>query len=134
MIVLDASVVFKWLVDEDNSRLATTYLNDHISGANPIAVPELLFYELANVLSTKYGLTNKESRLAFATIWDIELESYHLGLSDYQRVVHWSKKLNLSGYDAVYITLAEKLEAQFITADAKLYRSCSELGFVKLLA
>lgn len=133
MIVLDASVVFKWLVEEGDSGRAIKYLTDHISGAEAIAVPELLFYELANVLSTKFNLTPLESREAFKSIWDIELESHHLGLNDYQRVIHWSNKLNLSGYDAAYITLAEKLGSEFVTADAKLYRSCSELGFVKLL-
>lgn len=134
MIVLDASVVVKWLFEEDDAGGALAYRDDHVSGVSPVAVPELLFYEIGNVLATKSGLSAEEARLAFSVIWDVELESYHLQPSDYLRMMRLSQKLNVSGYDAAYVALAEKLGVSLVTADGKLARRCVELGFIELLA
>ena len=54
MIVLDASVVLKWIFgDEDRVEKARLFRENHISGKDAIAVHNLFFYEVANVLSTK---------------------------------------------------------------------------------
>lgn len=133
MIVLDASVVIKWLVDEGGSDPARAYRDEHVSGISPVAVPELLFYEIANVLATKSRLTPDESRLAFSAIIDMELESYHLGTADYVKSMNLAQRLGVSAYDAAYVSLAEKLSVPLVTADRRLFRRCEELGFVQLL-
>lgn len=133
MIVLDASVVIKWLVDESGSDAARAYRNDHVVGTAPVAVPELLFYEIANVLALKSRLSPDETRLAFGAIADMELESYHLGTGDYVKAMNLSQRLGISAYDAAYVALAEKLGASLVTDDRKLFRRCEELGFVQLL-
>jgi predicted nucleic acid-binding protein len=133
LIVLDASVILKWLVEEEGSGPALSYRDEHVTGVNAVAVPELFFYEAANVLATRSGLSAEESRLAFAAIWELELESYHLAAGDYLNTVRLSQKLDISGYDAAYVVLAEKLSTTLITADGKLARRCADLGFVQLL-
>lgn len=130
MIVLDASVVLKWLFESESSTASLRYRDGHTSGSNPIAVPELLFYEIANVLGSESALPPGEARNVFEAIYDMELESYHLAGSDYLRAMTLSQRFNISGYDASYVALAEKLDAPFVTADKKLVRRCAELGFV----
>lgn len=134
MIVLDASVVIKWLLDEGQSRRALGYLEEHVSGVNPVVVPELLFYEVANVVATGCRLTPKESQAGLGAILDLELESHHLEGADYLRAVELAHKLGASVYDAAYVALAEKLSVPFVTADKKLQAKCSKLGWVQLLA
>ena len=51
MIVLDASVVLKWIFDdEDGGEQATRLKDAHVAGHEIVAVPDLLFYEIGNVL------------------------------------------------------------------------------------
>lgn len=54
MIVLDASVVLKWLLDDEaGGARAAGFREAHAAGAETIAVPDPLFYEIANVLTLK---------------------------------------------------------------------------------
>ncbi len=54
MIVLDASVVLKWIFDdEDGGVSAARWKDAHVAGHEIVAVPDLLFYELGNVLATR---------------------------------------------------------------------------------
>jgi predicted nucleic acid-binding protein len=48
--VIDASVAIKWFVDEPDAPLAVTLRDAHIAGENALATPDLLVYEVANVL------------------------------------------------------------------------------------
>jgi predicted nucleic acid-binding protein len=43
------------------------------------------------------------------------------------------KQKDITVYDASYLILAQKLNANFITADLKLFRKIKDLNFVKLL-
>lgn len=130
MIVLDASIIIKWLIDEDGSGSAVRYRADHVEGVNQVAVPDLLFYELANVLSTKGALSLREAELGFSAIWNMELETHKLKSHDYLRACRFANDLDISAYDAAYVALADRLDVNLITADRKLAKKCRDLGFV----
>lgn len=49
------------------------------------------------------------------------------------RAVNLSYSYEISLYDAVYIALAELINATMITADEKLYEKIKELKFVKFI-
>lgn len=54
MIVADASVILKWILpDEPNREEALMLRQQHVEGEAPIATPDLLLYEVANVLPMK---------------------------------------------------------------------------------
>ena len=81
MIVLDASVALKWVFAEETGRdQARLYRERHVSGENPGAVPELFFYEIANVLATKTTLASEAAKEAFSLLWDFDLEIFALDL------------------------------------------------------
>jgi predicted nucleic acid-binding protein len=50
VFVLDASVVLKWFTKEEDRVLAIEYRDQFLKGKIDIALPDLILYELANVL------------------------------------------------------------------------------------
>jgi predicted nucleic acid-binding protein len=134
MIVLDASVVLKWFfADEDGGDRAANMKDDHVSGHEIIAAPELLFYEIGNVLATKTRLSEAAISDAFSLLWDFSLERFDLGLEEFQSGLALSRKFKITLYDAVYIELSRRLKCTFVTADKKLYEKVKSIKTIELL-
>ncbi len=134
MIVLDASVIIKWVLDDESqSHSALIYRDQHFAGINRIVVPELLFYEIANVLATKTPLSQEEAIEEFSLIVESELEGYSLGTKEFSEAIGLSKRFKISLYDSSYIALAAALKCEFITADVQLVSKVRGLSYVKLL-
>lgn len=134
MIVLDASVIIKWILDDESqSQAALIYRDRHFAGINRIAVPELLFYEIANVLATKTPLSQEEAAEDFSLILESELDSYSLGGKEFMEAISLSKRFKISLYDSSYIALAAALKCEFITADTQLVSKVRGLSHVEPL-
>lgn len=134
MIVLDASVVLKWIFDdEDGGEQATRLKDSHVAGHEIVAVPDLLFYEIGNVLATKTRLTEAAIAEAFSLLWDFSLERFDLGLEEFQGGLFLSRKYKITLYDAAYVELSRRLKCTFVTADRKLYEKVKSIKSVELL-
>lgn len=133
MIVADASVVLLWLLEDPPHHGAQALLDHHLAGDNVNVAPELLTYEVANVLATKSGLSEKEALEAFDHFLDLQVETYTLGTEEYRRTIELSRKYSISVYDASYLALSMALETKLATADKKLHRKIASLDFVELV-
>jgi len=133
MIVLDASIILKLIFEERDTPLALQLRENHITGEEKIAAPELLYYELANVLATKVAIPVKNASSALAEIFNLEIETFTLGVEEFLSSISVSRKYKISVYDASYMVLAERLSCDFITADAQLFRKTKDMKFVRLL-
>lgn len=134
MIVLDASVILKWIFgDEDLGEKARLYKDGHVSGEEIVAVHDLFFYEIANVLATKTKLSLKDTVEAFSLIWKFDLEIFNFGLDEFSEGLALSKKYGITLYDSAYIVLARRLKCIFVTADRKLFEKVKDLRQVALL-
>ena len=122
MSVLDASVVLKWFVDEEGSDRALDIRREFIEGKREIAAPDLLIYEMSNVLSLHPGFAENEVILAMHSIWDIGISIVTPTKSLIERTIKLSKQYGITAYDSSYIALAEELGYDFLTADAKLLK------------
>jgi predicted nucleic acid-binding protein len=134
MIILDASVVLKWILgDEKDGAKATSYKEGHVSVEETVAVPSLFFYEIANVLATKTHLSTKDAADAFSLIWNFDLEVFSLGLDEFLEGISLSRKYGITLYDAAYVQLARKLGCPFVTADRRLSEKVKGLRGVRML-
>lgn len=134
MIVLDASVILKWVfADENGGERARYYKERHISEEEIIVVPKLLFYEIANVLATNTRLRLEDITEAFSLIWNFDFEVYDFGSEEFLSGITLSKRYKISLYDAAYIELAKKLNCEFVTADRRLYEKKKVIKEVRLL-
>ena len=133
MILLDASVVLKWFLPEEELETALALLDAHIAQEELIAVPELLYYEVSNILAVKAPLPDEAIFEALDYLFDLELEVFSLGREEYLEAVRLARAYHLSVYDASYVALAQSLGVSFITADERLALKLKELAFVQAL-
>lgn len=123
-IIIDASVVAKWLLPDENDPFADTIKNAFINREITVAVPTLIFYEINNLLKSA-AISKRISVLDAIDFYDNFL--------DLDFTIHWSKdllknslhkalNLNISAYDASYIALAQSLQTSLFTADEKLVK------------
>ncbi len=119
MIVVDTSA----LIDAVLARPPKPGLLTRLSSAGDLHAPHLIDIEILHALR-RLTLTRAvaEARLedARTDIDDITLIRYPLGpLAD--RV--WNLRHHLTAYDAVFVALAEALEAPLVTCDRRLARA-----------
>jgi len=127
MIVLDASVVIKALVEDEQGYLAARDLIR--DGA---VVPEWLFVEVANALATKTRYTVGEAEELLGLIYDIGFEVEKVDRKMLERSMTLAKTHDVAVYDMIYAVLAEKLNLELITADENFAKKTG-FDFVKLL-
>ena len=131
--VLDASVVIKWFVREDDSERAMKILTEYNQGKTEIAIPELLIYEMANVLRYNPLFSYNDTLTVIRVIHNLELDIVDIPELILEEAIGFSYERKISFYDALYIAVAKQTGYEFITADEKLYDAVSDLPFARLL-
>jgi len=125
MVVIDASVLVDALLVAGPAR-------ERLAGDN-LQAPELIDAELLSVLR-RLVLADKlpegHALQALATAERMGLRR-HPSRCLWPRA--WELRTNLSAYDALYVALAERLNAPLLTADARLARAPGLRCSVELL-
>jgi predicted nucleic acid-binding protein len=134
-VVLDSSVVIKWfrryeVLGEQALQLRQAYLDGHLF----IHVPDLLIYEIANVLRYKPDMDETEVQQALQSLFDMKIRIEHIEPEATARAVEMAYSYNITVYDAVFAALAEQLEAHFITVDEELLQKLHSIPYVYHLA
>ncbi len=117
MIVVDASVALELLLRTP----AASAVERRLFGANEtLHAPHLIDIEVAHVLR-RYALAGEMSgergREALEDLADLSLRRYpHEVLLPRA----WELRANLTAYDAIYVALAEALDAPLLTRDRRL--------------
>ena len=121
MIVLDTSAAAAVLLNLGSS--ASRIRERMAESDDDLHVPHLFEVEVLSVLRRYYlhgELSQERARLALNRLSTMRFTRYpHAALLS--RV--WELRDNITSYDAVYIALAETLEAPLVTTDARLARS-----------
>jgi predicted nucleic acid-binding protein len=117
VIVLDASAVVELLT---NGPLAGRLRDDLASRSDSIAVPHLLDVEVVSALRSLVAGQRLDSDRSERLLRDLaELPAERYGHTPLLRRV-WELRHNFTADDAIYIALAEALDAVLYTSDAKL--------------
>ena len=130
MRVVDASVVLQWLLEQPPAR-STEILDGHLNGSEPLVAPELLNYEIGNVLGTKVKLTAQDASELFNHFLGLGIETYSLGADEYRVSLDLACRYRLTVYDASYLALALALEVKLVTADKRLAARAGPLKIVE---
>ncbi|HXH12395.1 MAG TPA: type II toxin-antitoxin system VapC family toxin [Alphaproteobacteria bacterium] len=133
MIVPDASVVLKWFLPEAGRDKALALLQHHVSAEDIMAVPELVYYEVSNILTVKSRLSVEAISEGMRYLYAFGLRSFLLDREQCLEAVRLARLYHLSIYDASYVALAALLRATLVTADERLARKVQGLTFVKTL-
>lgn len=131
--VLDASVIIKWFIEEEGSDRADKYLQAYKNRQFSILVPTLLFYELGNILLAKKAAAKQVGRI-MQDLHALNLTKTDIGYESFRKVFQNADDLQITYYDASYLTLMQKESCEFVTADKKLYEKVRKVfTLVKLL-
>lgn len=120
MIVLDASAAIEWLL-----RTQTGIKIDKriFSPQVPLQAPHLLDVEVAQVLRRYVRdktITAQRGQEALEDLGDLPLNRYP---HDFLIPRVWELRATLTAYDAVYVALAELLDAPLLTCDGRIASS-----------
>lgn len=115
MLVVDASIAVKWVVQEADSAAALALL------VHQLIAPDLLAAECSNILWKKYrsgGLTLEDALLAASSLAasQIELLPARPLLAAATRI---ACELDHPTYDCIYLALAIDASTVFVTADRR---------------
>jgi len=135
MIVIDASVAFKWLADEDplSTAKAREVLATLLEGTDQAWAPDILLYEIANILSCKTNLEIKDITDAWNRFISYPIKFLNPDSTFINKCLQLSIKHKITIYDASYILLAQEKQCQFVTSDKKLTDKVN-LSFVQNLS
>jgi predicted nucleic acid-binding protein len=124
-VIVDASVAFKWIVDEALSDEAEALLV-----RNDLIAPSIVFAEVGHAISKRIrrgefatdGVVERFERLPtlLATVKSDE---------DLHEAMKIAIRLHHSFYDCLYLALAERLDDVLITADAVYATKLAKHGF-----
>jgi len=116
-VVIDSSVAFKWFdTSEPGADVAAALLADHARDAIALVAPAHLPLEVANaVVCRRAGLEASEDAVVLLAAADVLIAPLDDGLLvEALRIAHGEDR---ALYDAVFIALAARLDAELVTAD-----------------
>jgi predicted nucleic acid-binding protein len=139
ILVVDASVVTKWFVQEELSDKAIRLRDDYLEGKITIACPDLLGYEVINALRYKPSFGEQDLKTVARALEKYNFLSYSILSNNVaSKSIEFALKYGLTIYDASYIAVADYLDRSIVytadpklvekVADAKLVTSISEYG------
>ena len=130
MIVLDASAVIEWLLQSPTGVKVGKRI---LASAESLHAPHLLDVEVAQVLRRfvrDRGITMQRGQEALEDLADLPLHRYP---QDFLIPRVWELHRTLTAYDAVYVALAEVLDAPLVTSDAKIASSSGHYANVEVV-
>jgi len=136
-VCVDASFVIRLLESASPDSIPVRLWVEWHEAERPVVAPTLLYYEITNALH-RYVAHGMLSPQEAAELLDMALK---LDLTLYgdaelhRRALKLAETLSLpAAYDAHYLALAERLGAEFWTADKRLMRAVQEtMPWVRLL-
>jgi predicted nucleic acid-binding protein len=124
-ICVDANILIQLIIGGAHATLITNLWTSWHEAEYPLIAPALLYYEISNVIH-RYVLQGlllpeqADKALATALSFDIAL---YTEANLHQRAVVLARQFSLpAAYDAHYLALAERVNAEFWTTDRRLAR------------
>ena len=138
VVVIDANIAVKWLVREHDSGIAEALASEWMRDSVRAVAPYVLLAETANTLHQRVKrdlLTIHAAAGLLEALRSTGIEFRH-SMALYQRALAIADQLGQGAvYDSVYLALAESLNCDLWTADARF--QCAARGHytnVKLLS
>lgn len=125
-LVLDVSVALKWVLEEQYSDDAHALLRDAIAARRSVVAPPLFPAEATNAIHQRQrrgDITAAEADAALETLlaFPVQLRS---PADLYPHAMGIARQYKLrAAYDSQYLAVALSLDAEFWTADERLYNA-----------
>ena len=137
-VIIDASIAIQAVLPCAGHERAYKLIEDFVERDVIICVPHLWYSEVTTGIRKSAvigGISHENAMLALHSILNLPVEKADEDSELYIQAYRWAERLgHLAVYDSVYLALAERRNAEFYTADRKLFNRCQQIGiqFVKL--
>jgi len=132
-LIVDASVVAKWFIPEEDSDKAVKLRNRHVEGAITLMAPDLIVYEVVNALTYHPEVSDETLREDVEALFMVDLDLVPPSTEFIASAADRARRLALSIYDSSYLALAEITATNLVTADKKLYDKVKDTRRVLIL-
>ena len=130
MIVVDASALIEVLLRTPAAHAVESHL---FAPGQTLHAPHLLDVEVAQVIrryATRGEIAGERGGVALDDLGDLRIQRYP---HDFLLPRVWALRNNVTAYDAVYIALAEVLDAVLLTRDHRLAGAAGHHARVELV-
>lgn len=119
-IVIDSSVIVKWLNSQNEKYLKQTdkLLLDCEQGKVALIAPELAKYEVGNALLYK-GMEIALTQASLSTLYSLPIEFISLTEEEASDSLNIARENKATYCDAVFVNLAQKIGAVLVTDNPK---------------
>lgn len=125
-IVLDASAAVALVRNEPAAVPVREFLRTHLGEGGGIHVPDLFWLEVGTVLGRRYGLPAPTVIAALRLLDEVGIATTAVDRPLLLLAIDRAEAHDLSLYDAVYLALAEVLDAGLVTLDEALSEAAGE--------
>lgn len=134
VIIIDASVLIKEILEENGSDLVDELVQAHLKGELTLMSTPLLTFEFFNVISRAIA-DDGEVKVAFQRFKKMKIGK----LDPDDKNIYWAitnvcKNSKISYYDASYHALAKSLDGIFLTADERYYDLMKHEGNIQFFS
>lgn len=129
MIVLDASAAIEWLLQSPAGQRIDKRI---FSPAQSLHAPHLLDVEVAQVMRRYMRdktISPQRGEQALEDLLDLSINRYP---HDFLLPRVWELRATLTAYDAVYVALAEMLDAPLLTCDGRMASAPGHYATIEL--
>ena len=130
-VVVDASVVVKWFVEEEYSKEALMLRDSYADGAIDLIAPSLLRFEVINALKYSGAFGEDELKEVLRALDDYQITLFDLEGDYGEKAIEIVMRKGITMYDAAYVALALVQDATLYTADEKLLEKVNEFKQVR---
>ncbi len=119
--MVDASVVVKWFsaFGEASVAQAVDIMENHAREEILLAVPDLLYYEVANALAHKNTLTAEKVQIAVRKLFALRLQTCPTNVELMTTSIALARECGITVYDACYAALARQLGIPLVTTNPR---------------
>lgn len=120
--VIDASVVFKWFVleNEENFEQSREVFQKLKAGELVLFAPNFLLVEIANILYWKQKFLNEDVELVLKKLINSGINFADCPANNIPDVFKIMSDYKLTAYDSIYLWLAKDRGLKLISVDQKL--------------
>lgn len=134
LMVSDSSVIIKWLNKDREDYLEQAYklLDETRSGKIELLVPDLVKYEIGNVLLKSKKLPPIEASFSLETLYNLPITFVTETPNLSKQTFEIAYKNRLTYYDASFVSLAKQYDATLVTDNIKHQGKSSEVKVVPI--
>lgn len=121
-IVVDASVVVKWYIEEKDSVFARILRDQFIEGKIDLLVPSIMYFEVLNALNYSELFEPSELINAGESLENYNFSEIKIKKNIRKDMINIAVDHRLSIYDASYVAIGIALGKLFCTADERIIK------------